>query len=208
MAIQFPCPVCGKAIEVDAEFAGQSAQCPYCRDVVTVPHASTLGTVSAGAIEGQPAEAQTGDIVESPTAEAEAPSQRLVRPDAATVAARRFGTFALVFAFLAVACIGAQTVYVLVKVAPRMEGAATQPTPEQVERWLQEIVENDPVAATFVMLLPLAGAGCALLGLALAIASLSRVRSGNWRGIVALIVCAGFLLVFCAISANAMAGGV
>jgi hypothetical protein len=42
MPIQFRCQECSKAVEVDAEFALRSAQCPYCNAVVSVPSASTL----------------------------------------------------------------------------------------------------------------------------------------------------------------------
>lgn len=42
MAIQFICVGCSQPIEVDDEFAGRSAACPYCRHVVTVPSSSTF----------------------------------------------------------------------------------------------------------------------------------------------------------------------
>ncbi len=39
MPIQFRCAHCSKPIEVDDEFAGQSATCPYCSQVTPVPAA-------------------------------------------------------------------------------------------------------------------------------------------------------------------------
>lgn len=42
MAIQFKCSSCGRAIEVDDEFAGREAQCPYCDAVISVPQRSAL----------------------------------------------------------------------------------------------------------------------------------------------------------------------
>lgn len=42
MAIQFRCAACQQPIEVDDQYANQSAECPYCRKVITVPGISTL----------------------------------------------------------------------------------------------------------------------------------------------------------------------
>ena len=44
MAIQFPCDNCRKKIEVDDEYAGREAQCPYCETVVRVPHETVVET--------------------------------------------------------------------------------------------------------------------------------------------------------------------
>lgn len=41
MAIRFACPSCRQPIEVDDDWAGQSAACPYCRHVVTAPAESS-----------------------------------------------------------------------------------------------------------------------------------------------------------------------
>ncbi len=56
MAIHFACPSCRQPIEVDDDWAGQSAACPYCRNVVTAPAASTWpSTDIQQAAPGRPA---------------------------------------------------------------------------------------------------------------------------------------------------------
>lgn len=49
MAIQFRCVGCSQPIEVDNEFAGRTAMCPYCRRVVTVPAETTLPALAPAA---------------------------------------------------------------------------------------------------------------------------------------------------------------
>src|ERR1051326_6963684 len=58
MAIQFSCPGCSQPIEVDDQFAGQTAACPYCRQVVSVPVQSTLH--ARPAVMAQPASMNPG----------------------------------------------------------------------------------------------------------------------------------------------------
>lgn len=58
MAIQFRCVGCSQPIEVDNEFAGRTAMCPYCRRVVTVPAESTLH--EAAPAVARPADAAPG----------------------------------------------------------------------------------------------------------------------------------------------------
>src|SRR5262245_15480809 len=52
MPIQFRCPGCSQPIEVDDPFAGKSAQCPYCRRVITVPAQTSLD--AAAPVEARP----------------------------------------------------------------------------------------------------------------------------------------------------------
>ena len=58
MAIRFACPSCRQPIEIDNEWAGQSVGCPYCRKVVSAPHASTWpeSQIPVGTPVRQPAE--------------------------------------------------------------------------------------------------------------------------------------------------------
>ena len=42
MSIQFTCVSCGKAVEIDDEWALRLVECPYCHDTITAPGRSTL----------------------------------------------------------------------------------------------------------------------------------------------------------------------
>lgn len=67
MAIQFRCPSCRQPIEVDDEFRGQPAACPYCRRVVTVPAESELAP--AGVVVARPANPEvSGGALSTPHA--------------------------------------------------------------------------------------------------------------------------------------------
>ncbi|UCG16553.1 MAG: hypothetical protein JSV19_00650 [Phycisphaerales bacterium] len=47
MAIQFQCPGCNQPIEVDDQWSSRPVACPYCRQTVTAPAASTLDDAAA-----------------------------------------------------------------------------------------------------------------------------------------------------------------
>ena len=47
MAIQFQCPGCNQPIEVDDQWSSRPVACPYCRQTVTAPAASTLEDAAA-----------------------------------------------------------------------------------------------------------------------------------------------------------------
>lgn len=49
MAIQFPCPQCTQQIEVDDEFAGAQAVCPYCQATVSIPTTQSARPVETAA---------------------------------------------------------------------------------------------------------------------------------------------------------------
>ena len=49
MSIQFSCISCGKAIEIDDEWALRLVECPYCHDTVTAPGPSAICSPSSGA---------------------------------------------------------------------------------------------------------------------------------------------------------------
>lgn len=50
-SIQFACRSCGKAIEVDADWAHRLVECPYCHDTVTAPGMSTATPPTARKVE-------------------------------------------------------------------------------------------------------------------------------------------------------------
>ncbi len=217
MAIQFPCPSCSQPIEVDDEYAGQSAACPYCRRVVNVPTESpgevrpaamarpTLSS-SEGEVSAEPREVPTGGEVRP---EALPPPGSLhigPTPFARRRAAETYGSYSLICAALVVVLFGAVFAYGLMT-APVIgaPGTTTQPDIRQ----LAEQFQNAPGAAW------LSAGQCGMLffavvGVGFAIASLSKMVRGNWRGWIGLVVSGGALLVFCVLMAIAMvifAGG-
>jgi hypothetical protein len=219
MAIQFPCPSCSQPIEVDDEYAGQAAACPYCRRVVNVPTESP-GEMRPAAMARPTLSPAQGEVGAGPR---EAPPLGEVRPEAPpppppgglhvgpTPFTRRhtaetYGNYSLVCAALVVVLFGAVFAYGLMT-APVIgaPGTTTQPDIRQ----LAEQFQNAPGAAW------LSAGQCGMLffavvGVGFAIASLSKMMRGNWRGWIGLVVSGGALLVFCVLMAIAMvmfAGG-
>lgn len=206
MAIQFNCPSCTQPIEVDDEVAGQSAACPYCGKVVTVPTASTYRPAVSARPIGEPG-APGGEIEVSPEGGALAPFDQPTRPpaypplppyqagglhvgpspDARARAARTLGNFALG----CTAAVVALLVTYFVLLAPtlsRLVAASSQPSQKET----MQILQSSPNAISA------GGAVCgalvfSLVGLVLAGISLRQRAAGNWRGWTSIIVCGGTL---------------
>jgi DNA-directed RNA polymerase subunit RPC12/RpoP len=190
MAIRFCCSQCGQPIEVDNEHAGQTAACPYCRHVMSVPRDSTYSPEAAvparplSGVAGTQPEAM-GPLTEVPPAVAAAAARQH--------GARTYGGYALICTALALILIGvavvrAGTLYF-------QSGKLTGPTPPTASEMgdLQLQAAKDPLVVG-----PTLGAVFfALVGLVLAIVSLAQARSGNWRGLTAAIICGLFLLCYC-----------
>lgn len=194
MAIQFSCSHCGQPIEVDDEHAGQQAACPYCRSVVKVPIESTLRP--DGAIAARPAGAAAtggapapGEPASHPAWEAPSVTETTARRQAAIT----YGNYALICGIIVIIVFGVAVVYVA------MIGAkyGTEHPDEDLSLDRMAEVWAESPGAMWV-----SGAQCgamvfALVGLALAIVSLTRDRRDNWRGWVALVLCCLPLLCSC-----------
>lgn len=137
MSIQFSCSSCGQPIEVDVEFAGKQAGCPYCGNVVNVPTETTYqpGPVSAARPPGPDAgEGESTEAARSSPATEPAPPPP---PGSLHVgewltprerAARSFGNCALICTALALLLFGAVMVQVFVVGFDKLEDAgATRP---------------------------------------------------------------------------------
>jgi DNA-directed RNA polymerase subunit RPC12/RpoP len=196
MAIQFRCAQCGHPIEVDDPHAGQTAACPYCRHVMSVPQQSTYQPDAA--VPARP----LGDAAGSPSDTGPPPGMPPPeRPLSATDtarqrAARTFGGYALSCMLLAIAlfAIGITRSALLLR-GSGVTLVTSQPSPEQfsdLERQMRQI-GADPWFAIPVY----GGLFFALTGLVLGIVSLTQGISGNWRGLVAVIVCSLFFLCLC-----------
>lgn len=199
MPIQFRCPGCEQPIEVDDAYATQSATCPYCRRLVTVPAASTYD--AAGAPVARPSTVPTDGPAWGAAAD-RAPADTL--PDPAAIArhtaATRFGKLALVCAVVAAVLFAVQLVIaVSVGLEYMSQHSGQRPTQEELMRYIQERPPST--------LLAIAGLGMPLfsiIGVALAAASVSQRRRQNWKGWVSLGVCGALLL--CSCGSMAMAG--
>lgn len=155
MAIQFQCPSCSQPIEVDDEFAGQPAACPYCRRVVSVPEKTTLAPAGAVVARPLPPESNSGSVVPgaAPDHSQAAPPDRPVwrnygamppalpadpvtpqRPDAvvenerlARQRALTYGTYSMIAGGIALLLLGLMLFQYGKIVWPRYAALATQP---------------------------------------------------------------------------------
>lgn len=59
--IQFPCPRCGKAVEIDDAFAGGRGRCPACRAAVDIPRRPAALGAQVGPVAGQRAGPAVGE---------------------------------------------------------------------------------------------------------------------------------------------------
>jgi DNA-directed RNA polymerase subunit RPC12/RpoP len=209
MAIQFRCPGCSQPIEVDDDYAGQTAACPYCRRVINVPMESTLdreGPVIArptqeGVPDGEP---PTG-VRTPPIAPPSIPEGIAAGPPAPDRSrmARRLGNGALLCTVLTVLMFAAVIVYAVTQLpADLLSNPASQGSAERMAD-LEEKLSND----LWLGLLQLVGMFTALVGVALAITSLVQSRRGNWQAIVSLVICGFFVLCVCTSTAIAIASG-
>ena len=198
MAIQFRCPHCGKAIEVDDEHAGGEALCPFCDQTVRVPPESTLRVEPArpvgevppvpGASSG-PGAAATPELPELPSAETVARQ----------MAARSFARYALISAVLCYLLFGAVMVYsfsVAVQGIMELASGPAPPTTQQqaeIRRSMFEKLQQTP----WVAAANLGSLFFALVGVLLAIVSLRQQRSGNWMAVLSLVGCGLYMTCTC-----------
>ncbi len=198
MPIQFSCTSCSEPIEVDDEHAGQTAACPYCRHVVTVPQESTYHPDAA--IQARPTTpdaSRGGDHADDEEKRA-ASWGAGADLETAQVSARRraaatFGNFGLICTVLACVLFGIATVRAMYVVLG--SAAATQPGPLSLADMpeAQQALAGDPWYMG-----PIMGAlFFAVVGLVLSIVSVVQEKRGNWRGFIGIVVCGLFLLCTC-----------
>lgn len=203
MPIQFRCAGCSQPIEVDNQFAGKSAQCPYCQRVITVPAETTLDAVPP--IPARPA-AGTGTPPPIPIAPPPFPgiggtnlpesvaTPRSLHADPREDSARGFGNFALIFVGLALALLIAQVIFSVAGLTSEMARlGTTNPTPEQMQGIMQKLAMEKPLLAAF-------GVGSlffGMLGLILGAVSWRQWPASNWRAWLSMGVGGLFMLCIC-----------
>lgn len=206
MSIQFACPGCGQPIEVDAEFAGKAATCPYCRRVATVPSESTYdpgqsaAARPAGGLSLPPAPPRPASY--SPGEWAAPPPPASANRDAArAAAARMYGNFALICTVLTILLMGSAMALLLIELRPLMAAqAGSQPASMQDAMKVQQGLMREAQSKPMVMVgsaMSLGAMFTTAVGVILAIVSLIQSRRGNWRAIVSLLICGGFVLCIC-----------
>jgi len=201
MAIQFRCPGCSNPIEVDDPYAGQSAQCPYCRRVVAVPLQSEMAPLSPPA--ARPAQGVEWGAAPPVAGPPPPPGALHVGPSETPRerAARTFANYALICALLAVGLLGA-SVFDMFRFA--LAEVSRHPESQPSQRWFREIAQTYRPPAW----VPATSIGMAFfgaVGLALSLVSLSQSTRRNWRAVVSLVVC-GLLATCCAVGVLTSAG--
>ena len=207
MAIQFRCAGCSQPIEVDDEYAGQNATCPYCRHIIRVPAESSLNVGDIA--PAQPPDGPLPPSLTEPSAteQWQAPSEELhIGPRPLTHrehTARSWGNYALIFAALAIGMFGSAAIYSAALYLEMVQGTPeSQPSSQQIEE-LQRTVSEIP----WLIPVELGGMFFAVLGVCLGLASLSQSARGNWRGWISVIGCGGLLLCICSMTAIAASTG-
>ena len=217
MSIQFPCPSCGQPIEVDDEFAGQNAACPYCRRVVGVP-AETADDIRPAAVARPTLSSAPGEPGAEPRetpAPPELPPTAPPPPGGLHVgplpanrdrAASTYGTYAMICTILVVLLFGTLMVYGVVLTLGELRAiTTTQPTTEEMGKAQAAAMEqlfNSPWIAG----LSLGAEFFAVVGLVLGIVSLRAGNRPNWKAVVALVICGMLALCTCGSLLSSLSG--
>lgn len=208
MAIRFHCVNCRKMIEVDDEYAGQAAQCPYCATVVDVPRQSEppAAPVARPADDrpAPPGGAAWDAPVHTPSGAGpvQGPWERgpaAAPPPLVDRSARRWAWISLVLGALGAAtfvlAVGAATIFLARAMSESPDAWAAPPPPEEIERLEQEFMES--TAGQIASIGALLGALGAAVGLPFGIASLRRSPRGNPVAWVGTVLCGACVLCIC-----------
>ncbi|MCH8806353.1 MAG: hypothetical protein IH986_09730 [Planctomycetes bacterium] len=188
MSIQFECPSCSQPIEVDDEYAGQTAACPYCRKVVSIPSVTTLAPRANTAARpmGPALPAETAGPSDSAPLELHLGPKLTPRQRAAL----SYANYGLICSALTVLIFAGTITYELVLVLRELgvdvvTASKSAPTREEISH-AQEVVAKKHL---WLAAGPLGAGFFAIVGLALGIASLRGRRKSNWRAIVTVVIC-------------------
>ena len=192
MSIQFCCTQCGQPIEVDDQHAGQTAACPYCRHMVSVPPESTYHPETAVAARPTPPPSGETPTAAEPVDYTQAPPAGSARPHTA----RTWGNYCLVSTALILLLFVSAIARAFVLFAKfGLPQAQTAPSADEMRK-MQLQIGTDPWLAGSMM----GALFFAVVTLVLGIVSLAQSRRGNWRGILGVAI--GGLFVLCVCGAN------
>lgn len=174
MAIQFACPSCQRAIEIDDEWANSDVACPFCKAVVTAPARSTWSATP---------EAQPVELVDTPPP-----------PPGVNI----YGRWSLIMAISAIAIACVIFVIVLGKVGPQLVELAEQGASQrEVQDAMLEMAEDDASLAMVLGLSSILLTLTSLAGTILGIIGLTRPNLRRGTATAGLIISALFLLCQC-----------
>jgi len=190
MPIQFYCVSCGKPVEVDDAWAGRLVECPFCHETVTAPAFSTANAPEAGA------SSRAGRVPQTMPARSSAPSREAVSPDLVGYGfpeppeLRPPGTnkVAIAALILAITALVVGFAATLVAGSAMAEALGTQPTPEQVEAYMQEAMKSPPPWAIKAGFAFLGAVGLWVAGLVCGIVAVCKPPRG--LAVAAMIVLA------------------
>ncbi len=195
MPIQFPCDNCTKKIEVDDEFAGLEAQCPYCESVVRVPRPARP------VFEDETAEPASGGFTPRystppPGLPPVPPPTGLENPRVERArSARRLAIASVLFGLVG-------TVLMLVSFAMVSQAMTTffgpEPgpmTPARMQEFQEELLKSPQ--AVWLTLAPVCGLLASLAGLAAGIFSLMTSPGQNVLGWFGVLIAGGWILFVC-----------
>lgn len=196
MSIQFPCDNCTKKIEVDDEFAGLEAQCPYCETVVQVPRPSrpVVETDPSAAPGGgftprygtppPPGLPTTGiPTFESPRDGRQRNARRMA---IASVLTGLVGTVLMLVSFAMVS-----------QAMTDFFGPEPDPiTPADMQEFQESLLKSEQ--AVWLTLAPLGGLLASLAGLALGVFSLIAAPRRNVLGWFGCLIAGGWIFFVCA----------
>lgn len=199
MTIQFRCSGCGEPIEVDEQYAGQAAACPYCHKVVSVPIESTYTAPPdlpvAHPVDDHsmtPDNGAPGDLTPPPSPASPLPYASSAAPDRQRAAAT-YGNYALVFSGLGLVLFLASIVVGFV-IFSQLGGVGPDGLPDTAK--MIEQVQEHP-ASTWLTGLNCGMVFFALFGLLLGIVSVTQQARGNWHGWLAVVISGVMVLCVC-----------
>ena len=190
MAIQFSCSQCHQPIEVDDAHAGQTAACPYCRHVVTVPVQSTFQADAA--VPARPTEIGAGGAGAAPSGGAYSGL-----PGMEPLATRYAGAYALGRNALICSIIGILLLAVGIAINIKSLGGIPSAMDTKSAEEMLKHQEKSPLAV-WGAVVQMGSLAVSVLGLVLAIVSLYQVRQGNGRAWAALVLSGLPLFCLCA----------
>lgn len=187
MTIRFQCGSCSQPIEIDDEWASKPVACPYCRKTVTAPIESTLG---------DPATIQTAVPVAT---QAAVGSEGPAIPQGIPVVRSRKNTLAIVALVLSilstslfVATFGVAAAHS--KEVEQLQSAmAEAPTFAEQSKIMSEMLEANPEALPWLVMMTILPLGWMAANLAAVICAIIAVRRPVRRGLAVAALALGFL---------------
>lgn len=175
MAIQFYCPGCAQAIEIDDQYAGRPIACPFCQKITDAPQTSQLR---------KPMDA-TADNAGTPLA---APPMLAISPVRGKV---WIANLALLCALGAVAMVG---LMVVATSEPKIREMMTAPTLEKRQELTKALSTTHQPQLALILLSSCGVIVATLAGLVFGILGLRLAPGARGRTVTGLVICGLFAI--------------